>query len=194
MEKLIDNQTIDFDTHRAGDRQEAGIDGLHMHKRMNGKRFKGIDVLIPLDDKDEIQFRPRNTKDAIKGALLSEVRHALSKDPLKRKALVDTIIDVIGRYSARMDQNERDATIRTGAERIAQIFSKRPGIESEMRQHINDRLSFVITGHYKDDGSLFYIKQDFRRGRVKIGDDIEDLNKGNANRIWSNVPADEEPE
>lgn len=194
MEKLIDNQTVSFDTHRAGDRQEVGIVGLHMHKSMNSKRFKGIDVLIPLDDKDEIQFRPRNTKDAIKGALLSEVQHALSKAPAKRKELVDTIIDVIGRYSARMNPDERSITIRTGAERIARIFSKRPAIESEMQQHINSRLAFIITSHYKDDGSLFYVKQDFRRGRVRIGDDLEDLNKGNANRIWSKVPADEEPE
>ena len=44
MKELINGQTIDFDIHRAGDCQEITVDGLHMHKRMNGKKFKGVDV------------------------------------------------------------------------------------------------------------------------------------------------------
>ncbi len=39
MKQLIQNQTVSFDTHQAGDGQPVNIDSLHIHKRMNNKTF-----------------------------------------------------------------------------------------------------------------------------------------------------------
>ena len=74
MKELINGQTIDFDIHKAGDGSEISIDGLHMHKRMNNKRYKGVDVLFPLDDKEDIEFRPKTTPDNIQRQLINVVQ------------------------------------------------------------------------------------------------------------------------
>tara|TARA_R110002153_G_scaffold69594_2_gene183920 strand:+ start:43 stop:600 length:558 start_codon:yes stop_codon:yes gene_type:complete len=182
VKELINGQTIDFDLHKAGDRSATSIDGLHMHKRMNGKRFKGIDVLFPLDDKNDIVFRPSSTSDLLRRQLLNEVRRAVSKDKSKRQNLVDTIVDELSRYTDYMPEASQVESIKRGAERIAKIFSKNSNVEEEMRQQIQSRLDFYVTKHEKEDNSPFFIKQDFSRNRIKISDDLEALFKGNEKR------------
>ncbi|QNJ97029.1 hypothetical protein [Constantimarinum furrinae] len=182
MKELINGQTIDFDLHKAGDGSATSIDGLHMHKRMNGKRFKGIDVLFPLDEKEDVVFRPSKTHNLLRRQLLNEVRRAVSKDKSKRQYLVDTIVDEISRYTGYMPQVNQVESIKRGAERIAKIFSKNTKIEEEMKQQIRSRLDFYVTKHENEDKSSFYVKQDFLRNRIKISDDLESLFKGNEKR------------
>ncbi|MFE3870262.1 hypothetical protein ACFX5F_03400 [Flavobacterium sp. ZS1P70] len=56
MKQIIQNQTISFDTHQAGDGRKIDIEELHMHKRMNDKKFKGVDIKIPLDPNKSIIY------------------------------------------------------------------------------------------------------------------------------------------
>lgn len=185
MDALISDQTIEFDIHRAGDGQAAGLKGLHMHKRMNGKR-KGVDVLIPLDGGQDLIFRPPSTSDDVKSRLINEIRKALSKDPQKRQELVKAVVGAIERFSSGEGQltDQVNNSAREGARSIARVFSKNDRIFQEMEQMINKRLGFLITSHEKENGESFYIKQDFARKRVKISDDLEELNYGNESRKW----------
>lgn len=182
MIELIDGQTIDFDIHKAGDGQPIGLKGLHMHKSMNGKKHKGVDVLFPLDDKEEIEFRPSTTNDLIQIQIINEIQRVIKKDKTKRIELVERITEEIRRYSQGMPSNEQIDAIRRGAERIAKIFSKNSKIEKEIIQNIDKKLKFYISSHETELAGQFFIKQDFLRHRIKISDDLEALNRGNNNR------------
>lgn len=182
MIELLDGQTIDFDVHRAGDGQPAGVEGLHMHKSMNGKKHKGVDVLFPLDDAEEITFRPSTTNDLIQRQIINEIQRVIKKDKTKRKELVEKVTEEIRRYSYGLPSKEQIEVIRRGAERIAKVFSKNSRVEKEILQHIDDKLKFFISSHKNEDDNMFFIKQDFLRHRIKISDDLEALNKGNNKR------------
>jgi hypothetical protein len=187
MQKLIDNQTIGFDVHIAGDGQPVSISGLHMHKRMNGKQFKGVDVLFPLEGDGDIIFRPSSTKNALRNQLMTEIRRVISKDVAKRKELVKVVMEEIQRYSNGMPSKEQIQKIRNGALRIADVFSKNSVIEQEMTEQIESHLKLFVTKHKKEDGKMFYIKQDFLRTRIKVSDDLEELFKVNDIK-WLNEP------
>jgi len=179
MDKLIDNQTIDFDTHQAGSGEEILIDGLHMHKRINGKRGKGVSVIFPLYGKSEIVFRPRTTKNKLRQQILNEIKNVLKKNHEKRDEFVMTIIDEIKRYSNGLPEEKKIDNIKKGASKIAKIFSKNDEVKNEIMQIVKKRIKFIITSHLKNNGKLFFIKQDFMRNRIKIGDDLELINYGN---------------
>jgi len=182
MRELINNQTIDFDIHNAGDGLEISVDGLHMHKRMNGKKHKGVEVLFPLDDKTEVQFRPTHTSDVIQRQIINEIQRVLKKNRSKRSEFVEIIMSEIERH---MDENitvKNVDIIRRGAERVAKLFSKEGKIRDEMLQEIDSKIQFYITKHKKDDKGYFYVKQDLKRNRIKVGDDLESLNYGNEKR------------
>lgn len=99
MKKLIDNQTIAFDVHKAGDRQAVDLSGLHMHKRMNGRKFRGVNVIVPLDEKQELVFRPANTKESVRTHIVNEITRELNRDLTKRRKFVETVTSQIERYS-----------------------------------------------------------------------------------------------
>ena len=149
MKELINGKTIDFDIHQAGDGREISIDGLYMHKRMNGKRFKGVDVLFPLDDKENVEFRPKNTPDQIQQQIINEIQRAIKKDATKRDKLVDTIINEIERHLNENLTENNIQIIRRGAERIAKLFSKEGKIRNELIQSIDGKLEFLVTQHSK---------------------------------------------
>jgi hypothetical protein len=190
MKELINGQTIDFDLHKAGDRSATSIDGLHMHKRMNGKKYKGVDVLFPLDDKENFEFKPKSTPDQMQRQIIKEISRAIKKNASKRDELVNTITNEIERHINEKITDNNIGMIRRGAERVAKIFSKEGKIRNELMQKIEDRLEFIITTHSKDSSEwdkrgkteTFFVKQDFKRNRIKISDDLEALNYGNAKR------------
>lgn len=182
MKGLINDQTLDFDIHHAGDGQVSSTKGLHMHKRMNGKRYKGVDVRFPLNEKDQIEFMPKSTPTLVQRQIINEIKSALNRDIPKRGELVKIIIREIERYSEGETTKERVNQLRQGAKRIAKIFSKNSKIEEELMQEANERIEIFITKHKKMDTGDFYVKQDLVRNRIKVSDNIEDLNYGNEKR------------
>jgi hypothetical protein len=177
MRELINDQTIDFDIHAAGNGQAIGLDGLHMHKRMNGKRYRGVHVLFPLDGNQQITFRPPHTNNLIRKQLMNEIRRVVSKSREKREELVGTIIEEIRKYSNNLPSGEQVDSIKRGAERIAKVFSKNGKVENEMKQQIEGKLKFYMTSHTDENERQFFIKQDFLRNRITLSEDIEELNK-----------------
>jgi hypothetical protein len=182
MRQLINDQTIDFDIHRAGDGQAISVDGLHMHKRMNGKKYKGVDVLFPLDHKEEVEFRPKNTPTVIQRQIIKEIQRAIKKNQSKKFEFIEIIMSEIERHINSGNNDENAEVIRRGAERIANVFAKEGKIRDEIQQKIESKIQYFITSHKKDNGGIFYIKQDLARNRIKIGDDLEALNYGNEKR------------
>ena len=100
MKKIIQDQTISFDTHQAGDGRKIKIDLLHMHKRINGNKFKGIEIKIPLNPNQPIDFG--NCKSIIGKQIINEIKQVFKKNPAKVRELAKYVANRISRYSEDM--------------------------------------------------------------------------------------------
>lgn len=177
MKQIIQDQTIGFDTHQAGDGQLIKISELHMHKRMNSKKFRGVDIRIPLDPNKEIIYTGNNSQDAER--IISEIKRVFKKDPAKVTEMAKYIAYTISRYSANMSPEDSETFLDNSASAIAKHFDLDGKIADRMTSEINKHISSYITSHRDETGKLFYIKQDIDRKRIKLGDDLEKLLFGN---------------
>ncbi|MES2654405.1 MAG: hypothetical protein V4620_02395 [Bacteroidota bacterium] len=177
MKQIIQNQTIGFDTHQAGDGQVIKVDELHMHKRMNEGKYRGVDIRIPLDPNKEIIYTGNNSRDAER--IISEIKRVFKKDSSKVTEMAKYVANTISRYATDMLAEESKAFLDNSASSIAKHFDLEGKIANRMTREINKHISFYITSHRDETGKLFYIKQDIDRKRIKLGDDLEKLLYGN---------------
>ena len=177
MKQIIQDQTVSFDTHQAGDGRKIEIDQLHMHKRMNGKKFKGVEIKIPLNPKKPIDFGNSNSK--IGQQIINEIKNVFKNNPSKVREMAKYISNRISRYSEDMNAVDSRVFFEDGAKAIAKHFELNEKIEQTMTEQIKNHLSFYITAHADEKGNTFYIKQDIVRKRIKIGNDLEKLFFGN---------------
>lgn len=173
MKQIIQNQTISFDTHQAGDGRKINREDLHMHKRMNDKKFKGVNIKIPLDPDRPIDYSGNNSADAQE--IISEIKSVFKKKPAKVKEMAKYIANRISRYSQDMDVEDSKMFLEKSAKAIAKHFDLNPKIEDKIIKEISNYLSYYVSYHEDEDGKLFYIKQDVKLKKIKLGDDLEKL-------------------
>jgi hypothetical protein len=183
MKQIIQDQTVSFDTHQAGDGRKVDVDQLHMHKRMNGKKFKGVNIKIPLDPNKSIDYTGNNSKEGQR--IINEIRKVLKKNPGKVREMAKFVANRISRYTDDMTAENSKEFLDKTANALAKHFELNDKISESMTQEINNHLSFYITSHLDNEGNIYYIKQDITRKRIKIGDDLEQLFYGNENRKGS---------
>jgi hypothetical protein len=177
MKQIIQDQTISFDTHQAGDGRKIQVDQLHMHKRMNGKKFKGVNIKIPLDPNQSIDYSGNNSEDG--QLIINEIKSVFKKNPSKVREMAKYVANRISRYTQDMTVEESKQFLDNGAEAIAKHFELNDKIAETMTKQIKNHLSYYITSHEDETGKLYYIKQDIDRKRIKIGDDLEKIFYGN---------------
>jgi hypothetical protein len=175
MEALIDGQTISFDMHAAGNREPAGVKDLHMHKRMNGKKYARVQVRFPLRGGAEPLFTPPSTDNVIRRKLMTEVKSVLKKNPQKRQQLVETVIDQIERYGSTLPKPEMINAIRSGAAKIGEFFGDGGEITQEIMDSANERIKKVITKHKMNNGHFFFLKQDLTLHTISLSSSLQEL-------------------
>ncbi len=173
MKQIIKDQTVSFDTHQAGDRREVDADQLHMHKRMNGKRFKGVNIRIPFDPNKPIDYSGNNSKEG--KHLIREIREVFKKNPAKVREMAKFVANRISRYTADMNAEDSKNFLDNTANALGKHFDLNDNVSEAMTQQIHNNLSFYITSHTDNDGKVYYIKQDIDRKRIKIGDNLEKI-------------------
>ena len=177
MRSLIQNQTVSFDTHQAGDGQKVKVEDLHMHKRMNGRKYKGVNIKIPFNPEKEIEYTGNNSD--YSDQIINEIKRAFKKNPNKVREFAKDLANRISRYSSDMNAENSRKFLEESAQTIAKHFELNEKIINVMISEIYNHVSFFITSHKDDTGKTFYIKQDIDRKRVKIGDDLEKIFYGN---------------
>ena len=177
MKSIIQNQTISFDTHQAGDGKKIKVDQLHMHKRMNGKKFKGVEIRIPFSPDLPIDFG--NSNSLVGQQIINEIKQVFKKNPIKVREMAKSIANRISRFSEDMTAEEAKAFFEEGAKSIAKHFELNEKIEQNLTEQIKQNLSFYITAHSDNEGNIFYIKQDVARKRIKVGNSLEKIFFGN---------------
>lgn len=177
MKQIIQDQTISFDTHQAGDGRKIEVNQLHMHKRMNRRKFKGVEIKIPLNPNEPINFG--DSKSEIGQQIINEIKQVFKKNPSKVREMAKYIANRISRYSDDMSAEDSKNFFDEGAKAIAKHFELNEKIEQTLTEQIKNYLSYYITAHSDEEGNTFYIKQDVGRKRIKIGNELEKLFFGN---------------
>lgn len=161
MIELIQDQEITFDHHGSG--VEVDVDGLHMHKRMLGKSFGGIEIKIPFNPNREIHYPDDRSKDALH--IINEIKDVLSKDRQKMTEFIRKVSQVIKSYSLTMTENERSQFITASAQTIARHL----GIDEKIQRKIENKILVSFkTKHIGEDGYEYTITQNLRDKNVKI--------------------------
>ena len=69
LRQLINGQTIKIDNHNCG-KEVIWDRSIHFHKRMNSKKYRGAEVIIPIAEDGELEFRKIEGDEKNKGILL----------------------------------------------------------------------------------------------------------------------------
>ena len=75
VRQLINGQTLQLDNHNRGSELIYGR-GLHLHKRMNKGVMGSAEVIVPLFEDGEIEFRSLRGNDKIKARIRNEIKKA----------------------------------------------------------------------------------------------------------------------
>lgn len=166
MKALIQDQTVTFDTHQAGDRQPIKVDDLHMHKRMNGRRHRGVNIRIPLNPNEEIDYRGNPNSES---EIMNEIKSVFKKNPSKVTEMAKELASIIKRYGRDMTEENREGFLVGAAESIAKHFELKPEVKEKLMSGVRG----LLTSHTDSQGKTYYIKQDINREQIKISDSLD---------------------
>lgn len=162
LSSLIDGQTIKIDNHNIGTLYKWD-EAIHLHKRMNSKKYRGIEVLIPLAQDGELDFRGANGKKDIE--LMNEIGNAFSNHSIRIR-FVKTLINSLSELfnSSKISKDEWYELFIIVAGRIATYF----GLKTKMKEKIdNDIIRFS-----REKGLDVYIRADQKEKSIILGTDI----------------------
>ena len=167
LSRLIDGQTIKIDNHNTGTLYQWD-EAIHLHKRMNSKQYRGIEVLIPLAPKGRLDFRGANEKKEIE--LKNEIRKAFSNHTIRTR-FVNTLINSLSDLynSSKISKDEWYELFVIVASRIAAYFDLKPKVKERID---NDIIRFS-----REKGLDIFIKADRDKESIIIGDDLNFINK-----------------
>ena len=166
LSSLIDGQTIKIYNHNIGNVYKWD-NAIHLHKRMNSKKYRGIEVLIPLASDGKLEFRGANGKKDLE--LMNEIERAFSNPTIRVrfvKTLMKSLSDLF--YSSNISKNEWYELFVIVASRIAAFFGLKTKIKEKMD---NDIISFS-----RDKGIDIYIKADKEEKAIILGTDTTFIN------------------
>jgi hypothetical protein len=173
MNGLIKDQTIRMDAHVSG--KEPKLMDLHIHKKVNKKNRKIVQVKIPVNINREISIKGDVSE------LCDEMKKVFKKDERKTRKFASGVIETILKYDEfnNLTKEEQRKKLEEFAQRLAEYFEAQE-IADVMSSEINGKIQFFLTSHIYNN-KMFYIKQDLYRQYIKIGDDLEQIFHGNEN-------------
>lgn len=166
MRQLIKGQTIRFDAHQRGDGQPTGWkNGVHLHKVMNNNRYNRAEVLIPIDNDGDIEFRNvKGETRPIKRSIIKEISNTLNKNPQKRREFIGMLFREIDRYSEAMSIEERKQNLKEGANRIAKHFKLNDSFIIE----VSDNLDQCLSGHKDENDKVCWMLRRLKEKSITV--------------------------
>ena len=170
LSSLLNGQTIQIDNHHRNVECKWGK-AIHLHKRMNSKKYRGIEVLIPLACDGKLEFRGANGKKDLE--LMNEIEKAFSNPTIRVrfvKTLMNSLSDLF--YSSKISKNEWYGLFEEVAGRIVGYFG--------IKDKVGERINSDIIKYSKEKGINVYIKADKDSESVILGTDmslVDNFNK-----------------
>lgn len=177
IKKLIEGQTIGIDNHHRGGIFEWGK-GVHLHKRMNNNKYDGAEVLIPIAEDGELEFRKiKGPSKEIEAQMRNEIEKAFKKPSVKRSfinSFYKSLDDILKNEGRSIE--DKIEILKTSASRIAKYFGLKPVIKDYFGE-VADKFYVQFS---RSQSSDFYVLTDVKRQMFVIGVDknsIDDLYK-----------------
>lgn len=170
LSSLINGQTLEIDNHNRGTNYEWD-EAIHIHKRMNSKKYRGIEVLVPLAHDSKLEFRGVNGNKDIE--LMNEIEKAFSNPTIRPKfvrTLIKSLSNLFG--NSKISKDEWYGLFEEVAGRIVRYF----GVKDKVGERINND----IIKFSKEKGINVYIKADKDSESVLLGTDmslVDNFNK-----------------
>lgn len=180
VKELLDNQNLYIDSHQQGDRQAIREEFLHLHKKMNGRKFKGWEIQIYLESDDvRVDYRKGFDNDSLETRTVkNEIQQIFkSSDDTKIKQLIRDLHEAIkSYYGDSLSKNGMEDKLTEWAKRIADGFGLKSSIKEKIINKSSDYIS-VITSHEDASGKMYFLKQDTNPGKIPIvmSDDMNEL-------------------
>lgn len=181
VKELLNNQNVYIDSHQQGDRQTIKKEFLHLHKKMNGRKFKGWEVQIYLESNGiRVDYKRGFDNDSKETRTVkNEIERAFKgSDDTRTKKLISDLHEAIKSYyeEDQLNDEETEKKLVEWAKRIANGF----GLKSSIVDKIVDKASShitLITSHEDTSGKTYYIKQDTDKRKIPIAasDNINEL-------------------
>ena len=178
ISSLINGQTIEIDNHNRGTDYEWN-EAIHIHKRMNSKKYRGIEVLVPLAHDSKLDFRGVNGNKDIE--LINEFEKAFSNSTIRTK-FVKTFINSLSNLfnKSKISKDEWYGLFEEVANRIVKYFG--------IKDKVGERINSDIIKYSKEKGINVYIKADKDSESVILGTDmslVDNFNKEFGNgKYW----------
>jgi len=180
VKKLLDNQNLYIDSHQQGDRQATKEKFLHLHKKMNGRKFKGWEVQIYLESDDiRVDYKKGFDNDSLETRTVkNEIQQIFkSSDDTKVKQLIKDLHEAIKSYYGNsLSDNGVEDKLMGWATRIADGFGLKSSIKDKIINRSSEYISF-ITSHEDVNGKVYFLKQDTDPIKIPIAmsDDMNEL-------------------
>ena len=172
VRQLINGQTVQLDNHNRGS-ELIYERGLHLHKRMNKGVMGSAEVIVPLSEDGEIEFRSLRGNDKIKARIRNEIKKAF-KDKHIRINFVKSFyksMDIILSNSKIEDFNTKIDNLKKASLRMASCFGLTPKIVNYFMEEANTFYAEFVT----KDGFNGYMKSDVQNETITIGTDLEEI-------------------
>jgi hypothetical protein len=160
LKRLIEGQNVTFDTHQAGDGQQTNWHGVHLEKKLHDGGGK---IRFPLIGGFEPSWSSRISRNQYEG-VRREVQRELRKNQKLVNDLVETVVDVLTRYSSG------EATVESSmqsARKLAEYFGLGEQFEKAVGEYMENRLTSLTT-YYINPGKRELQEIRFSSEKVEI--------------------------
>lgn len=163
LAKILKNQTIRIDDHKSGTGEATKWGtGVHLHKIMNDKKYKGAEFTLPLDREGAINYIRGNTT-----SIEREIRKAFEDESVRKnfiqsfgKALKD-IAD-----ASRVNPSLRIKIFTQSSRQLIELF----GMDYEAKKDwfLNDEIFRSVFVNPQQE--KVYLEQNIKKGYITVSD------------------------
>ena len=172
LSSLLDGQTIQIDNHHRNVECKWGK-AIHLHKRMNAEKYRGVEVIIPIAEDGELEFRGVGRKEKIDIHIENEIRKAFSNSTIRTRFVTTLLKSLSNLFSnSNISKDEWYRLFEEVAGRIVGYFG--------IKDKVGERINSDIIKYCKAKGINIYIKADKDSESVILGTDmslVDNFNK-----------------
>lgn len=177
LRQLINGQTIKIDNHNCG-KEVIWDRSIHFHKRMNSKKYRGAEVIIPIAEDGELEFRKIKGDEEAQRNIVNEISKAFGNETIRSnfvKSFYKSLDEIL--KSNKVDNPKE--VIFQAADRLIKYFGVKPKFAKEFRASLG---KYFIT-YSGEDGSDTVILSDPEDCSFIIGKDIDYVENFNIQEI-----------
>lgn len=183
IRQLINGQTIEIDNHKRGE-LIIWDRSIHLHKRMNGDKYNGVDVIIPIAEYGELKFGNK-VKSKKQQEIKNEIKDAF-KTPQIRKEFIESFyknLKLIFENSGIKDKEKQKELSIEASDRIAKYFRVKSKFTNEWGDiatgfFVEYELDDTESGN-KNGNKHLYVRQNYDMdslvGSYVIGTELEEV-------------------